>query len=71
MNEICNGNTDVFKRILWLGEEEAKGGWIKLYNKELYSLYSSVNIIRLIRSRRMRLVVQVARMGEMRTANET
>jgi hypothetical protein len=36
----------------------------KLHNDELYSLYSSPNIVRLIKSRRMMWVGYVARMGE-------
>jgi hypothetical protein len=35
-----------------------------LYNDELHSLYSSPNIVRVIKSRRMRWAVHVARMGE-------
>jgi hypothetical protein len=37
------------------------GGWRKLHN-ELYNLYSSPNIIRMIKSRRMRWTGHVARM---------
>jgi hypothetical protein len=40
------------------------GGWRKLHNKELHNLYSSPNIIRIIKSRRMRWAGYVARMGE-------
>jgi hypothetical protein len=40
----------------------------KLHNKELHNLYSSPNIIRMIKSRRMRWVGYVARMGETRNA---
>jgi hypothetical protein len=36
----------------------------KLYNEELHNLYSSPDIIRLVKSRRMRWAVNVARMGE-------
>jgi hypothetical protein len=42
------------------------GGWIKLHNKELHDLYSSPSIIRITKSRRMRWVGQVERMGEKR-----
>jgi hypothetical protein len=37
--------------------------WIKLHSDELHSLYSSPNIDRVIKSRRMRWVGHVARMG--------
>jgi hypothetical protein len=38
--------------------------WRKLHNDELHSLYSSPNIVRVIKSRRMRWVGHVAQMGE-------
>jgi hypothetical protein len=44
------------------GEEDGSSG--KLHNDELYSLYSSPNIVRLIELRRMRWAGHVARMGE-------
>jgi hypothetical protein len=40
------------------------GGWRRLYN-ELHDFYISPNVIRVIKSRRMRGVGYVARMGEM------
>jgi hypothetical protein len=43
------------------------GDWRKLHNEE-HNLYSSPNIIRMIKSRRMRWVWHVARMGEKMTA---
>jgi hypothetical protein len=39
-----------------------------LHNEELHNLYSSTNIIRTIKSRRMRWAGHVARMGEKRNA---
>jgi hypothetical protein len=41
------------------------GGWRRLLNEELHNLYASPNIIRMIKSRRIRWAVHVARMGEM------
>jgi hypothetical protein len=40
------------------------GGWRKLNNEELHNLYSSPNIIIMIKSRRMRWAGRVSRMGE-------
>jgi histone acetyltransferase (RNA polymerase elongator complex component) len=40
---------------------EVAGGWRRLHNKELYNLYASSYIIRMIKSRRMRWVGHVAR----------
>jgi hypothetical protein len=47
-------------------KREENGSWRKLHNDELHSLYSSTNIIRVIKSRRMRWAGHVARMGERR-----
>jgi hypothetical protein len=38
--------------------------WRRLHNKELYALYFSPNIVRVIKSRRLRWAGHVARMGE-------
>jgi hypothetical protein len=55
-------------RVLWgiFGPkiDEVTGGWTKLHNQELHNLYYSPSIIRMIKSRRMRLAGYVARMGE-------
>jgi hypothetical protein len=53
----------VLRRIFGPKREEDRS-WRKLHNDELHSLYSSPNIVRLIKSRRMRWTGHVARMGE-------
>jgi S-ribosylhomocysteine lyase LuxS involved in autoinducer biosynthesis len=40
--------------------------WRKLHNEELNDLYSSLNIVQVTKSRRMRWAVHVASMGERR-----
>jgi hypothetical protein len=47
-------------------KREVDRSWRKLHNDELHNLYSSPNIVRVIKSRRMRWVGNVARMGERR-----
>jgi hypothetical protein len=53
----------VLRRIFGPKSEE-DGSWRKLHNDELHNLYSSPNIVRVIKSRRMRWAGHVARMGE-------
>jgi hypothetical protein len=48
--------------------DEVTGGWRKLHNEELHDFYPSPNIIRIIKSRRMRWEVHVARMGVKKNA---
>jgi hypothetical protein len=45
------------------------GDWRKLHNEELHNLCSSPNIIRMIKSRRMRWAGHVARIGEKMNAH--
>jgi hypothetical protein len=53
----------VLRRIFGPKREE-DGSWRKLHNNELHSLWSSLNIVRVIKSRRKRWAVHVARMEE-------
>jgi hypothetical protein len=52
----------VLRRIFGPKREE-DGSWRKLHNDELHSLYSSPNVVRVIKSRKMRWAGHVARMG--------
>jgi len=54
----------VLRRIFGLKRDEVTGEWRRLYNEELNDLYSSPNIARLIKSRRMRRAEHVARIRE-------
>jgi hypothetical protein len=56
----------VLRRIFGPKRDEVTEKWRTLHNKELYALYSSPNIIRAIKSRRLRWAGHVARMGERR-----
>jgi hypothetical protein len=49
---------------IFVPKREEDGPWRKLHNDELHNLYSSPNIVRVIISRRIRLVGHVTRMGE-------
>jgi hypothetical protein len=54
----------VLRRIFGPKRDEVTGQWRKLHNGELHNLYSSPDIIRQIKSRRMKWARHVARMGE-------
>jgi len=54
----------VLRRIFGLKRNEVTWEWRKLHKEELNNLYSSPNIVREIKSRRMRWAGNVARMGE-------
>jgi hypothetical protein len=58
----------VLRRIFGPKRDEVTGEWRKFHNEELHNLYSSPNIIRMIKSRRMRWAGHVARVGEKRNA---
>jgi hypothetical protein len=57
----------VLRRIFGLKGGEVTGEWRKLHNKELCSLYTSLSIIRIIKSR-MRWEGHVAQTGEKKNA---
>jgi hypothetical protein len=58
----------VLRRIFGPKRDEVTGEWRKLHNEGLHDLYSSpsMSIIRIMKSRRMRLAGHVGRMGEKR-----
>jgi hypothetical protein len=58
----------VLRMIFGPEREEVSGEWRRLHNKELYALYSSPNIIRVMKSRRLRWAGHVAGIGERRGA---
>jgi hypothetical protein len=57
----------VLRRIFGSKREKVVEGWRRLH-EEVHNLYASSNIIRMIKSRTIRVVGHVARMGEMRNA---
>jgi hypothetical protein len=60
----------VLRRIFGPKRNEVTGEWSKLHSEELHILYHSLNIIKQIKSRRMRRAGHVARMGEERNVQK-
>jgi len=56
----------VLRRIFGLRRDEVAGEWRRLHNEEINDLYTSPNIVQVIKSRRMRWAGHVAHMGEER-----
>ena len=56
----------VLRRIFGPRRDEVTGDWNRMHNEELNDLYSSPNIVRVIKSRRTRWAGHVARMDEER-----
>ena len=56
----------VLRRIFGPRRDKVTGEWKRLHNEELNDLYSSPNIVRVIKSRRMRWAGHVAPMSEVR-----
>ena len=53
----------VLRRVFGPRRDDVTGEWRKLHNEELNDLYCSTNIVRVIKSGRIRWVGHVARMG--------
>jgi hypothetical protein len=58
----------VLRRIFGLRRDEVIGGWRKLHNEDLHNLYSSPSIMRVIKSKRMKLAGHVGCIREKRNA---
>jgi hypothetical protein len=56
----------VLRKVFGPKRDEVTGEWRKLHNEEMNDLYSLPNIVRVVKSRRMRWAGHVARMGEAR-----
>jgi hypothetical protein len=54
----------VLRKVFGPKRDEVTGEWRKLHNEELNDLYSLLNIVRVVKPRRMRWAGHVARMGE-------
>ena len=54
----------VLRRVFGSKRDEVTGEWRKLYNEELRDLYSLPNIVRVVKSRRMRWAGHETLMGE-------
>jgi len=54
----------VLMRVFGPKRDEVTGEWRKLHNEELSDLYTLPNIVRVVKSRRMRWAGHVARMGK-------
>jgi hypothetical protein len=61
----------MLRRIFGPKREEMARGWGRLHNEELRNLDASRNNIRMMSSRRMRWVGNVARKGEMKNSYKT
>jgi hypothetical protein len=58
----------VLRGIFGPKREEVAGGWRRLHNEKLHNLYTLPNVIRVIKSKRMRWAGHVVSIGEMKHA---
>jgi len=66
-HKLRESENRVLRRIFEPKRDEVTGEWKRLHNQELYDLYS-LDIMRVIKSRKMRLAGHVAHMGDRRDA---
>jgi hypothetical protein len=59
----------VLRKVFGPKRDEVTGEWRKLHNEELNYLYSLLNIVRVVKLRRMRWAGHVAHMGEDRSVH--
>ena len=59
----------LLRKIFEAKKDKITGEWGELHNAELHALYSSPNIIKSLKSRRLRWTGHVARMEQSRNAN--
>jgi hypothetical protein len=55
---------DFIRLVVFVSKREKDGSWRKVHNDELHNLYSSPNIVKMIKFRMMRWAGHVACMGE-------
>jgi len=58
----------VLRRVIGSKSDELTGEWIKLHNEERNDLYSLLNIVRVVKSKRIKWAGNVACMGEKRVS---
>ena len=61
---VCTFENRVLRGVFGPKRDEVTGEWKKIHNEELWDLYSLPNIVRVVKSRKMRWAGHVARMGE-------
>ena len=67
-NKLTVFKNRVLRKMFGPKTDEVTGEWERLHNEETYDLYPSPNVIRVIKSRRMRWAGHVACMGDRRSA---
>jgi hypothetical protein len=68
LREECSQRVFENRRIFGPKRDEETGEWRGLHNEKLYALYSSPNIILVIKSRKLKWAGHIVRMGETKDA---